>query len=156
MKDWQDVAGGNANAPLTALESTHRVCQVSNKPKLKVFMLPKLNFAQSQSLCGKIKGSLFYEDKIFVELMLMEQQRSGKGLFIWIPYTDVAEEGTWRNVYTNLTFVDMEKYLEPGQPNGGTTDNCMSWDSEGGLWDDTCSNKVYLQNSEQSYNAYVT
>ena len=137
LEGWKSVGSGqNLTIPISS-ESSHQTCRA----EFQVYSLPKRNFYDALTLCQKINGYLYYEDEVFQELINLEGKRTVTNELWNLPYTDEMEEGVFRNVYSNLTFRNVSEYYAPGQPNGGKSDNCLSWFSKG-LWDVGC-NSIY-------------
>jgi len=53
---------------------------------------------------------------------------------IWLGATDLASDGSWI-WQTSGNSVNYTKF-NSGQPNGGTTENCLAMTSENGNWSD--------------------
>merc|ERR1711963_710557 len=66
---------------------------------------------------------------------------AGSGaLVIWTGLNDDHEEGIWANPYTREEMI-MEGLWAPGQPDGGTGENCAKTDLDRKWKDATCSER---------------
>ena len=135
---WNSRVGDRSLAILTSQESTYQTCQAH----FQVYSIPGHGFYDAMTMCREINGNLFFEDTVFQELILLEEERLKRKKIWWIPYTDDHEEGVFRNVYTNSTFNNITEYYTLGEPNGGTSQSCLIW-FLGGLWDGFCTLKEY-------------
>ena len=145
VKDWRlnittSEKAGAVNDDIIPIsrESSYRICDSRSHLNL----IPRFDFNPALEMCHKINGKMFFNEKSFVELVNLAGKQEGvgsvKAMFFWLPFTDNKGEGVFRNIYTNKTFDNIDKYWSDGQPNGGDTQNNLIWDSlasERGLWD---------------------
>ena len=86
-----------------------------------------MTWKEAKHTCSTLGGGNISEIQDQEELKktlawVKRTERACKGL--WLPITDEAEEGVYRNIYRG----DVEQFLPwyEGQPNGGTTESYVS------------------------------
>ena len=135
INDWKLYESGEEKIVSISQESIYMISE--NLAKLKY--LPLLPFYTALELCNKMNGHMYYEDKAFFELILVEGLRSGY-ISVWTPFTDLLEEGQFRNIFNNETFQDISRFWLEQEPNGGRSENFVGLHSDGssiGLYDDS-------------------
>ena len=96
-------------------------------------------YSDSVKQCLSIfNGSIFDGD-----LMELNELSKDDNLAIFLPYTDLEEEGTFKNIYTNSAFNNslFSKY----EPDGNRSENCLGWRK----W----NNKIEDVNCEEPHNS---
>ena len=138
VKNWVNRGADDMKQNLkvtTSKESTHKTCQTSHQ----VFALPNLKFHDALTFCENINGRVYYEDTVYEELIILENNRDKNKIFFWLPYADEKEEGIFNNVYSGLESGNITSKFFPNQPNGGRAENCLTWRlNSGGIWDTSC------------------
>ena len=135
IDDWKLYESGKEQIISISQESIYIISE--NLAKLKY--LPLLPFYTALELCYKMNGHMYYENKAFFELNLLEGLRFGP-IKVWTPFTDLLEEGQFRNIFNNKTFQDISRFWLEQEPNGGRSENFVGLHSDGssiGLYDDS-------------------
>ena len=72
-----------------------------------------------------------FKAKTFLDIILQP-----KGVRLFLGLTDTEKEGRWRWQSTGA----LARYtkFQPGEPNGGTSENCVIIGQDKGLWADVC------------------
>ena len=146
IDDWKLYESGKEQIISISQESIYIISE--NLAKLKY--LPLLPFYTALELCNKMNGHMYYENKAFFELNLLEGLRFGP-IKVWTPFTDLLEEGQFHNIINNETFEDISRFWLEQEPHGGKSENFVGLYSNGsiiGLEDD---NPYQRRSREKDY-----
>ena len=145
IDDWKLYESDEEKVVTKSIESFYMISDHRNKLKY----LPPFPFFTSLGMCMKINGYMYYEENIFFELNLVEGLHLGP-IKVWTPFTDVLEEGTFRNIINNKTYHNISRLWNFAQPNGGDIENFVALYTDGdsiGL-SDTNHNKKRTRDEE--------
>ncbi|XP_035696427.1 low affinity immunoglobulin epsilon Fc receptor-like [Branchiostoma floridae] len=130
------------NKTLTCPSGYERFCE---KPDMCYkFSTDEKNYADARSACQAAGGSLAMpKDQATNDFLRNQLTRYPSGSDAWFGLTDLAQEGTW--VWEDGTPLTGWSNWAPGEPNGGSAENCAHWHgSYGYKWNDRrCSHSQY-------------
>ncbi len=143
LLDWSDMSFNDSTKSMETVD----VCQSRlGTGEASVGIVPiEVPFDEAEASCLRMGGRLAdYNEADFVDLM---SRADPTGLNcssqLWAPYHKVIGENTWYNINTKRSFAtkDADFYWQPGQPNGGDLQTCLTIhiiDGKETIWDDAC------------------
>ncbi len=143
--DWEDLNTEGTNLPVPTV--TVDTCQSRlGTGEKSVGIIPlEVPFEEAVASCARMGGRMAdYDDADFVDLIAKADPTglncSSK---VWVPYYKVPGENTWFNTNTMKKFPAKEANFtwQPGQPNGGDLQFCLTMHTSSGkktIWDDNC------------------
>ncbi len=145
--DWNDLSQDKADGIVTV--ETVDTCQSRlGTGEASVGIIPlEVPFEEAEASCIRMGGRLAdHDDADFADLMA-KADPSGLNCShqLWAPYHKVVGSNVWYNTNTKKSFPGGEAsfYWQPGQPNGGDLQTCLTMhiiDGKETIWDDSCVN----------------